>query len=136
MRVDAKANKHKPKSFLQTCEEIWHAVVEDHPQDAMQEQLELKARNIGTREKVPHQMSSMAKMFGLSPQLLLKDDTRARRLMRKCDGCKMAGHCFVTRRGKPDKDAHISPQSCPNFLEYQDMARKIGSRTAIKNKLV
>lgn len=136
MRVDAKEGKHKPKSFWQSCEEFWHAVIEDHPQDAMLEQLELKARSMGVREKVPHQMGSMAKLFGLSPQYLQKDNATALRLMRKCDGCKMAGHCFTTRRGRPDKEAHISLQSCPNFSEYQDMARDIGSRTAIKNKLV
>lgn len=136
MRVDAKVSKHKPKSFWQTCEEIWHAVIEDQPQDPMREQLELKARKMGVREKVPHQMSSMAKLFGLSPQMLQKPDDRALRLMRKCDGCKVSGHCFVNKRGKPDSEAHIPLHSCPNFEEYQDMAREIGSRTAIKNKLV
>lgn len=136
MRVVAKERKSKPKSFWQNCEDLLHAVIDDHQPDPMMEQLEVKTRNLGARERVAHQMASMAKLFGLSPQFLQKDDARARRLIRQCDGCRMASHCFTTRRGRPDAEAHISPQSCPNFGDYQDMARKIGSRTAIKNKLV
>lgn len=136
MRVEAKRNKFKPKSFWQTCEELWHAVSDDTPPDPMSEQLLLNARKMGIRENAAHQMQSMGKLFGLSAQMLQKPDDRALRIMRKCDDCKMAGHCFVDRRGRPDAEAHISPQSCPNFPEYQSMARDIGSRTAIRNKLV
>lgn len=136
MQVAAKETKLKQRSFWQTCQEVWHAVIEEQPQDPMTEQLKLKASSMGLRPNAAHQMQSMAKMFGLSAQMLQKPDERALRLMRKCDGCKMAGLCFTSKRGRPDKEAHISPQSCPNFSEYQDMARDIGSRTAIKNKLV
>lgn len=32
--------------------------------------------------------------------------------------------------------AHVSPNRCPNVNEFQRIAREIGSRTAIKNKLI
>lgn len=136
MRVEAKPKKHPPKSFWETCGELWNFISSDQQPDAITEQLQLQARKLEVRESVAHQMQSMAKLFGISAQMLIRPDERALRLMRRCDGCQLSGHCFVNQHGKPDAAAHISPQSCPNFGEYQDMARDIGSRTAIKNKLV
>lgn len=136
MRVVTKANDNRSKPFLRTCAEIWNAVTDRQPKSAMARRFEIAAQKSGVRENVPHQISSMAAKFGLSPQMLQKPDEKARRLLRRCDGCSVAGHCFVDRRGTPSKDAHVSPDRCPNFKEFQNMAREIGSRTAIKNKLI
>lgn len=136
MRVDAKPNIGRHKSFWASCSELWHAALDSKPSNAADERIEIQASKLGVRQDVPHQMQAMAKLFGISPHLLQKPEGRALRLMRKCNGCEMSSECFVNDHGKPDQQAHVSPRSCPNFSEYQNMAREIGSRTAIKNKLV
>ncbi len=136
MRAEAKLCSHKPRNFWASCGDLWQSLTETQPPDEMTELLQLKAQKLGIRAHAPRQMRSMAKLFGLSAQMLQKSETQTLRLMRKCDGCKVAGHCFTNRHGEHDTELHISPQSCPNFSEYQEMARAIGSRTAIKNKLV
>jgi len=137
MRVNAKVHNHKPRSFWGSCGDLWNAIKDNRaPTDQMTEQLQLTAAKLGLRNRVAFQMQSMARLFGLSPQMLQKREVQTLRLMRKCDGCKLAGHCFTDRRGAKDREPHIAPQSCPNFSEYQEMARNIGSRTAIKNKLL
>lgn len=136
MRIGTKKNPSKTSSFWHTCGELWHAVLDDQRVDPILDRLKITSADLGIRQRAVHQMTSMAKLFGISPHRLQQPKSRAHRLLNNCDTCTIGSRCFVTKQGRPDGHAHVSPKACPNFKEFQDLARDIGSRTAIKNKLI
>ncbi|WP_421748359.1 hypothetical protein [Cognatishimia sp.] len=136
MRVVAKKSYSQPSSFWANCGALFKAALENSPPDEMMDRLNILASKLGVRTRAVYQMTSMAKLFGLSPQRLQTPEMRAHKLLGNCGTCKMAGRCFTNAKGKKDDHAHVSPKACPNFLEFQTMAREIGSRSAIKNKLL